>query len=186
VPSTPVLYRANAATAGAANGMSPAPTGTTTPHTRTPKPPVTAPASGPATTPPPLPATTGTVTRPGGQAYRPRVLADMPDVDALRKLRAAGVPALLYGPPGTGKTSLVEAAFPDLITVAGDGDTTTADFVGEYTQNPDGTFAWVNGPQVTAMTEGRVLFIDDAVRHEALSDRAEVEGLRRLAVAAAG
>jgi len=162
VPSTPVLYRANAATAGAANGMSPAPTGTTTPHTRTPKPPVTAPASGPATTPPPLPATTGTVTRPGGQAYRPRVLADMPDVDALRKLRAAGVPALLYGPPGTGKTSLVEAAFPDLITVAGDGDTTTADFVGEYTQNPDGTFAWVNGPLVTAMTEGRVLFIDDA------------------------
>jgi len=30
------------------------------------------------------------------------------------------------------------------------------------------------------------LFTDDAVRHEALSDRAEVEGLRRLAVAAAG
>jgi len=30
------------------------------------------------------------------------------------------------------------------------------------------------------------LFSDDAVRHEALSDRAEVEGLRRLAVAAAG
>ena len=47
----------------------------------------------------------------------------MPDVEALRKLRAAGVPALLYGPPGTGKTSLIEAAFPDLITVAGDGDT---------------------------------------------------------------
>jgi type II secretory pathway predicted ATPase ExeA len=30
------------------------------------------------------------------------------------------------------------------------------------------------------------LFSDDAVRHEALSDRAEVKGLRRLAVAAAG
>jgi replicative DNA helicase len=30
------------------------------------------------------------------------------------------------------------------------------------------------------------LFADDAVRHEALSDRAEVKGLRRLAVAAAG
>jgi type II secretory pathway predicted ATPase ExeA len=30
------------------------------------------------------------------------------------------------------------------------------------------------------------LFSDDAVRHEAPSDRAEVEGLRRLAVAAAG
>ena len=43
----------------------------------------------------------------------------MPDVEALRKLRAEGVPALLYGPPGTGKTSLVEAAVPGLITVAG-------------------------------------------------------------------
>jgi type II secretory pathway predicted ATPase ExeA len=30
------------------------------------------------------------------------------------------------------------------------------------------------------------LFSDDAVRHEAPSDRAEVKGLRRLAVAAAG
>jgi nitric oxide reductase NorQ protein len=162
LPSTPVTYRANAATVAAANGMSPAPTGTTMPNTRTPKPPAAAPASGTATTSPPPPATTGPVTRPGGQAYRPRVLADIPDVDALRKLRTAGVPALLYGPPGTGKTSLIEAAFPDLITVAGDGDTTTADFVGEYTQNPDGTFAWVNGPLVTAMTQGRVLFIDDA------------------------
>ncbi len=86
----------------------------------------------------------------------------MPDVEALRKLREAGVPALLYGPPGTGKTSLVEAAFPDLITVAGDGDTTAADLAGEYTQNPDGTFTFVYGPLVRAMQEGRVLFIDDA------------------------
>jgi len=42
----------------------------------------------------------------------------VPDVEALHRLREAGVPALLYGPPGTGKTSLVEAAFPGLITVA--------------------------------------------------------------------
>jgi nitric oxide reductase NorQ protein len=86
----------------------------------------------------------------------------MPDVDALRRLRDAGVPALLYGPPGTGKTSLIEAAFPDLITVAGDGDTTAADLVGEYTQNPDGTFTFIYGPLIRAMQEGRVLFIDDA------------------------
>ena len=86
----------------------------------------------------------------------------MPDVEALRKLRAEGVPALLYGPPGTGKTSLVEAAFPDLITVAGDGDTTTGDFVGEYTQKPDGSYEFIFGPLISAMTEGRVLFIDDA------------------------
>ena len=102
------------------------------------------------------------VTRPDGQVYRPRVLADMPDVAALRALRAAGIPALLYGPPGTGKTSLVEAAFPDLITVSGDGDTTVADFVGEYTQRPDGTYEFVYGPLVRAMTEGRALLIDDA------------------------
>ena len=86
----------------------------------------------------------------------------MPDVEALRKLRDAGVPALLYGPPGTGKTTLIEAAFPDLITVAGDGDTTAADLVGEYTQNPDGTFTFIYGPLIRAMQEGRVLFIDDA------------------------
>ena len=87
----------------------------------------------------------------------------MPDVEVLRKLRDAGVPALLYGPPGTGKTSLIEAAFgDDLITVAGDGDTTAADLVGEYTQNPDGTFAFIYGPLIRAMQEGKVLFIDDA------------------------
>ncbi len=86
----------------------------------------------------------------------------MPDVDALRKLRDAGIPALLYGPPGTGKTSLVEAAFGDVITVAGDGDTTVADFAGEYTQLPDGTYEFVHGPLITAMHEGKVLFIDDA------------------------
>jgi nitric oxide reductase NorQ protein len=103
-----------------------------------------------------------TVMRPNGQAYHPRLLADLPDVAALRKLRASGIPALLYGPPGTGKTSLVEAAFGDLITVAGDGDTAVADFVGEYTQAGDGTYEFVYGPLVTAMTEGRCLFIDDA------------------------
>jgi MoxR-like ATPase len=87
----------------------------------------------------------------------------MPDVEALRKLRDAGVPALLYGPPGTGKTSLIEAAFgDDLITVAGDGDTTAADLVGEYTQKPDGTFEFIYGPLIRAMQEGKVLFIDDA------------------------
>jgi MoxR-like ATPase len=123
------------------------------------------------------------VTRPNGTVYHPRALADMPDVEALRKLRAAGIPALLYGPPGTGKTSLVEAAFPDVITVAGDGDTTTADLVGEYTQRGDGTYEFSYGPLVTAMQEGRVLFIDDttlispavlAVTYPAMDGRREI------------
>ncbi len=107
-------------------------------------------------------AVTGPVVRPNGQTYHPRALADLPDVAALRKLRSAGIPALLYGPPGTGKTSLVEAAFPDLVTVAGDGDTAVADFVGEYTQADGGGYEFVHGPLVTAMREGRPLFIDDA------------------------
>jgi nitric oxide reductase NorQ protein len=105
---------------------------------------------------------TGPVSRPNGQNYHPRTLADLPDVTALRKLREEGIPALLYGPPGTGKTSLVEAAYPDLITVAGDGDTSVADFIGEYVQTPGGGYEFVYGPLVTAMREGRTLFIDDA------------------------
>ena len=123
------------------------------------------PAPSPAPTPAftPKPAAAGPVTRPNGQVYQPRALAGMPDVEVLRRLRADSVPALLEGPPGTGKTSLVEAAFgDDLITVAGDGDTTAADLVGEYTQNPDGTFAFIYGPLVRAMQEGKVLFLDDA------------------------
>ena len=163
VPGKPVSYQANSSTAAAAAAITP----------RAPLPPKPAPAPTPAAAPAPSPApkpaftpkpaaAAGPVTRPNGQVYQPRSLADMPDVDALRRLRDAGVPALLYGPPGTGKTSLIEAAFPDLITVAGDGDTTAADLVGEYTQNPDGTFTFIYGPLIRAMQEGRVLFIDDA------------------------
>ena len=134
--------------------------------------------------PAPAPAPSG-VTRPNGAIYRPRALADMPDVDALRRLREAGIPALLYGPPGTGKTSLVEAAFGDeVITVAGDGDTTVGDLVGDYTQRDDGSYEFVYGPLITAMTEGKVLFIDDttlispavlAVTYPAMDGRGEVK-----------
>lgn len=125
----------------------------------------------------------GPVIRPNGQAYHPRELGGHADVEVLRRLREVGVPALLYGPPGTGKTSMVEAAFPDLITVAGDNDTTVADLVGEYTQNPDGTYEFVHGPLVVAMREGRPLLIDDAslipanvlaVLYPALDGRREV------------
>jgi nitric oxide reductase NorQ protein len=158
VPGKPIRYQANPATAAAAAAITP----------KAPLPPKPGPAPKPAAPAAPVPApappaAAGPVTRPNGQVYQPRSLADMPDVEALRRLRDAGVPALLYGPPGTGKTSLIEAAFgDDLITVAGDGDTTAADLVGEYTQNPDGTFTFIYGPLVRAMEEGKVLFIDDA------------------------
>jgi nitric oxide reductase NorQ protein len=166
-PGSPVRYSANAATAGAAT----APPRPATAPRRPPVPPAS--PTAPSATPPPAghspgpgsPAPVrpgGPVTRPNGQVYRPRSLADMPDVEALRRLRDAGIPVLLYGPPGTGKTSLAEAAFGDLITLAGDGDTTVADFAGDYTQADDGRYEFVYGPLVTAMTEGRALLIDDA------------------------
>jgi nitric oxide reductase NorQ protein len=172
----PVRYEANAATAAAAAAFTPkvpsppkaAPAPAAAPGPAAPPAspagpkPAAAPASPAAPKAPAPKAKPGPVTRPGGQVYRPRVLAGMADVEALRTLRAEGVPALLSGPPGTGKTSLVEAAFPDLITVAGDGDTTVGDFVGEYTQKPDGTYEFIYGPLIRAMQEGRVLFIDDA------------------------
>ncbi|ACU72940.1 ATPase associated with various cellular activities AAA_5 [Catenulispora acidiphila DSM 44928] len=126
------------------------------------------PAPG-GTTAPPLPKAAKAapsrpepITRPNGQQYHPRALGKHTDVTALRALREAGVPALLYGPPGTGKTSVIEAAFDDLITIAGDGDTTVGDFIGEYTQAEDGTYQFVYGPLVIAMQEGRPLLIDDA------------------------
>jgi nitric oxide reductase NorQ protein len=154
----PVRYRSTPTTADAAAAPVSVPSGTP----RRPR------ATPPATTPPPPPApatvptVTGPVTRPNGQLYHPRTLSGVPDVTALQKLRDAGVAALMYGPPGTGKTSVIEAAFGDLITIQGDGDTTVADIVGEYTQTPDGKFVFVHGPLPRAMREGRTLFIDDA------------------------
>ncbi|GAA1892987.1 AAA family ATPase [Actinomadura bangladeshensis] len=168
VATGPRRYRATATTGEALNGGAPA--------ARTARRPAAAPAPKAVPAPAPTPgapgvagtpvkggkAPVGPVVRPNGQTYHPRRLADLPDVAALQRLREASIPALLYGPPGTGKTSLVEAAFPDLITVAGDGDTAVADFVGEYTQAPGGGYEFVYGPLITAMTEGRALLIDDA------------------------
>jgi nitric oxide reductase NorQ protein len=125
--------------------------------------------------PPPAPRTpapgTGTggrsgrrrpVPRPNGDLYFPRKLAGATDVDVLQRLRDKRIPVLLYGPPGTGKTALVEAAFPDLLTVAGTGDTVVEDFLGNFIPLPDGGYEFVYGPLVTAMREGRALLIDDA------------------------
>jgi nitric oxide reductase NorQ protein len=102
------------------------------------------------------------VTRPGGQLYYPRRLGERTDVEALRQLRDSKIAVLLYGPPGTGKTALIEAAFPDLITLTGTDDTTVEDFLGSYHPLPDGTFEYVYGPMVNAMLTGGVLFVDDA------------------------
>ena len=149
-------FRANAKTAAAAQTAVISPPGTHAPRA--------AQAATARTTIPAAatPRQTGPIRRAGGQLYHPRELADLPDVEALNRLRDADVPVLLYGPPGTGKTSLVEAAFEDLLTVAGDGDTTVGDLIGEYTQDDAGAYVFQYGPLVTAMTEGRALLIDDA------------------------
>jgi nitric oxide reductase NorQ protein len=166
-PGKPARYRANSATDAATRAAAPArrrrPARPAAPAPAAPAAPAVAPPAPAAARPARAGASPAGIARPGGQVYHARTLADRTDVDALRDLRAAGIPALLYGPPGTGKTSLVEAAFPDVITIAGDGDTTTADFVGDYTTAASGTgYEWVPGPLITAMTEGRPLFIDDA------------------------
>ncbi len=148
-------FRANAKTAAAAQTAVISPPGTHAPRAQ-------AAAARTTITAAATPRQTGPIRRAGGQLYHPRELADLPDVEALNRLRDADVPVLLYGPPGTGKTSLVEAAFPDLLTVAGDGDTTVGDLIGEYTQADSGGYAFQYGPLVTAMTEGRALLIDDA------------------------
>jgi len=153
--STGKLFRANAKTDAAGRFAVISRPGTYSPRARA----ATARTTIPAAT---APRQTGPIRRAGGQLYHPRELADLPDVEALNRLRDADVPVLLYGPPGTGKTSLVEAAFPDLITVAGDGDTTVGDLIGEYTQDDAGAYVFQYGPLVTAMTEGRALLIDDA------------------------
>ncbi|WP_431953427.1 AAA family ATPase [Actinacidiphila sp. bgisy167] len=156
IGTQPRTYQATPTTAAAAQQ---APRASTAHGPGAPVPPQAAPVAPPRPQPGGRPAP---VMRPNGQPYHPRALADLPDVEALCKLREASVPVLLYGPPGTGKTSLIEAAFPDLITVAGDGDTTVGDLIGEYTQAQHGGYEFIYGPLVTAMQEGRALLLDDA------------------------
>ena len=162
--TAPLAYRATETTAVvAATAITPAPAPTPRPRRKKSAAPETVPEpAAPAAKLTASAVVTGPVMRPNGLTYHPRLLSGMPDVTALHRLREAGVAALLYGPPGTGKTSVVEAAFPDLITVQGDGDTTVADFVGEYTQTDDGRYVFVHGPLVRAMRAGVPLFIDDA------------------------
>ena len=58
------------------------------------------------------------------------------------------------GRPAPARPPLVEAAFADLLTVAGTGDTVVEDFLGSYIPLPDGGYEFVYGPLVTAMRRG--------------------------------
>jgi hypothetical protein len=102
------------------------------------------------------------VPRPNGELYFPRKLAGASDVDVLRRLRDKKIPVLLYGPPGTGKTAMVEAAFPDLLTVTGTENTLVDDFLGGFLPTAERGYEFFYGPLVVAMREGRPLLVDDA------------------------
>jgi hypothetical protein len=110
--------------------------------------------------------------RPNGDTYYARKWGEHSDVLALRKAREMTAKAfstgggsamftLLYGAPGCGKTALVEAAFEDVFTLMGTGDTEVADLVGGYVQTPSGGFEWVDGDLIKAAERGGVYFIDE-------------------------
>ena len=105
------------------------------------------------------------VLRPNGEEYKPREIMGHTDIALLRQFRKITIYPRLAGPPGAGKTACVEGAFGDeLITVSGHGDMTVANFVGTHMPLPDGTWKWQDGPLVTAMKEGKVLFVDEGTR----------------------
>lgn len=100
-------------------------------------------------------------TRPNGETYLSRSLGSLPDVQVLRALRGAGLFVLLSGEPGVGKTALLEAAFPDLLTVQCSGDMTVPHLVGTHLPTPEGGWRWHDGPLVEAMNTGGVLYLDE-------------------------
>ena len=126
----------------------------------------TAPGTGSTTpTPPPLPGGLASadqvITRPNGVNYHVRKLGIHDDVAVLQRARDRGIPVLTYGPPGTGKTAMIEAAFGDIETVQGNGDTDVSEFVGGFIQLPNGMFSWVDGPLPRAMERGVPLYVDE-------------------------
>lgn len=103
--------------------------------------------------------------RPNGEVYLPRSIkvgeTTFQDVAFIETAYDKNLSVLLYGPPGTGKTALVEAALENVVTVQGSIETEAADFVGSWVQQPDGTYAWVDGPALIAADNGWPMLIDE-------------------------
>lgn len=124
-----------------------------------------------------------TFARPNGELYLARSLGGLPDVQVLRTLRSESLFVLLSGDPGVGKTALLEAAFPELLTVQCSGDMTVPHLVGSHLPKADGGWQWHDGPLVEAMRTGRVLYLDEinmmppevsSVLHSAMDGRGQL------------
>lgn len=106
-----------------------------------------------------------TFDRPNGEKYYAREMSGTTDVAFLRTARAANMSVLFYGAPGVGKTAAVEAAFPDVISVDGTGETEVSDFVGAYIPGETpGQYVWEDGPLVRAAEQGVPFFVDELSR----------------------
>lgn len=110
-----------------------------------------------------------TYPRGANDVYYARRIMGHVDVELLRKFRESSLYCRLEGDPGCGKTALVEASFgEELLTANGNGDYSSASFIGEWTVNVDRSeenpqeFAWTDGILCRAMKEGRPLLIDEA------------------------
>lgn len=122
----------------------------------------------------------GETVLPNGVTYKPRSIAGHEDLAWLRRCRERQEHVLFYGPPGTGKTALAEAAFaPDaervdpedaesafehfgMETLVCSVDTTEADFLGTFVQDPNsGRFIWSPGPLQRAVEGNRPLYCDE-------------------------
>lgn len=104
--------------------------------------------------------------RPNGETYWAReVQGAAHDVDLVRQCRGSTVAENLYvlafGLPGTGKSAMMEAAFPNLITVTCNRDTDMDALLGTWVQLPDGTYEWAYGPVAVAAMEGRPVLLDE-------------------------
>lgn len=100
--------------------------------------------------------------RPNGEYYVPRKWGEHVDVEVLKKARSLKQYILLYGPPGTGKTALAEAAFGEnLEVIIGTGDIEVADFIGQWVTTAEGSFEWIDGPLVRAVSNGHPFLIDE-------------------------
>lgn len=111
-----------------------------------------------------------------GHPYIPRFIGPYQDVAFIRHARTRKEHTLFYGPPGTGKSAGAESAFfPDakkrddgtlehlgLHTIVCSADTTEADFLGTFVQDPETrTYPWIPGPLMRAVLDDVPLFVDE-------------------------